>query len=213
MVLYLRKFLPDKNHSIKQTFQFYVKLTIAVLPAGIIGYLFEKHIDALLENVIVVGISLIVGGIIFLFLDKFFNKNEHLEEEEEISYQSSFKIGLFQTLAMVPGVSRSAATIIGGVFEGLSKRAAAEFSFFLAVPTMLGATLVKLFKYPGTFGSHEIQLLVIGNIVAFVVAIIAIKTFINFLTRHGFKVFGVYRIIIGAVIIVLYLLGIELAIV
>jgi undecaprenyl-diphosphatase len=103
MVLYLRKFLPDKNHSIKQTFQFYVKLTIAVLPAGIIGYLFEKHIDALLENVIVVGISLIVGGIIFLFLDKFFNKNEHLEEEEEISYQSSFKIGLFQTLAMVPG--------------------------------------------------------------------------------------------------------------
>jgi undecaprenyl-diphosphatase len=213
IVLYWKKFIPDDfSQSFSKTLHFYIKLLLAFFPAALIGYLFEEHIDALLENVIVVGISLIVGGIVFLFLDDFFNKNEHLEDEN-ISYSSAFKIGLFQTLAMIPGVSRSAATIIGGVTQGMTKRAAAEFSFFLAVPTMLGATLFKLVKYPGTFGESEIKLLVIGNIVAFIVAIIAIKSFINFLTRYGFKTFGYYRIVIGTVILVLYFLGIELAVV
>ena len=212
IVLYWKKFLPAPGTDPNKMVHFYIKLLVGFIPAVLIGLLFESQIDQLLENVIAVGISLILGGIVFLFLDKFLEKNEHVEEES-ISYQSSFKIGLFQTLAMIPGVSRSAATIIGGVMEGLTKRAAAEFSFFLAVPTMLGATLFKLYKFPGTFGAAEIKLLVIGNIFAFVVAIIAIKSFINFLTRHGFKLFGYYRIIIGAVIIVLYFLGIELSIV
>jgi undecaprenyl-diphosphatase len=213
IILYWKKFIPNpKAQSIGKTFQFYIKLLIAFLPAALIGYLFEPQIDALLENVIVVGITLIAGGVVFLFLDNFFNRNEYFEGEN-IAYESAFKIGLFQTLAMIPGVSRSAATIIGGVVEGLSKRAAAEFSFFLAVPTMLGATAYKLFKFKGLFGSDELLVLVIGNVVAFVVAIIAIKTFINILTKHGFRWFGYYRIIIGAVILILYFLGIELTVV
>jgi len=169
----------------------------------------------LLENVIVVCIMLIVGGIVFLFIDKLFNRNEP-RKGEALTFLSALKIGFFETLAMVPGVSRSAATIIGGVTQGLTKRAAAEFSFFLAVPTMLGATLYKLYSFQkdgGSFGSNEITLLIIGNVVAFIVAVIAIKSFINFLTRHGFKVFGYYRIVVGAVILILYFLGIELSIV
>lgn len=206
IVLYWRKFL--------QSFDFYLKLFLAFLPAAIAGYLFNDQIDALLERVDVVAYSLIAGGILFLFVDKYFEDNE--KSEKEVNYFSGIRIGLFQIIAMVPGVSRSAATILGGLAQGLNKKTAAEFSFFLAVPTMAAATLYKMYKYfdsGATFGSEEITLLAVGNVVAFVVAMLAIRTFIQFLTKHGFKVFGYYRIIVGVILLILLYSGVDLAIV
>jgi undecaprenyl-diphosphatase len=215
IVLYWKRFVPvDK--SISETFMFYLKLFIAFLPAAIIGYLFNDLIDSMLEKVNVVGFALIAGGIIFLFIDKLFAANEESQTNIEITHITALKIGFFQTLAMIPGVSRSAATIIGGLTQGLNKKTAAEFSFFLAVPTMFAATLYKMFSFyddGGAFGQNEITLLIIGNVVAFIVAIIAIKSFISFLTKHGFKVFGYYRIIVGTIILILYYLGVELSVV
>lgn len=213
IVLYWKRFLPEKN-SLQETFNFYAKLLVAFVPAAILGFLLNDFIDALLERVDVVGFALILGGVFFLFVDKIFSKNEELLDQR-ITYPAALKIGIFQTIAMVPGISRSAATIIGGLAQKLNKKTAAEFSFFLAVPTMFAATLYKMFKFydvGGSFGSNEITLLIVGNIVAFLVAILAIKSFINFLTRHGFKVFGYYRIIVGIVILTLYYLGVGLTI-
>lgn len=215
IVLYWKKFIPV-SRPLPETFRFYLKLLVAFIPAAVIGFLFEDHIDAMLEKVHVVGFSLIAGGIVFLFIDKFFDGTTGIDEEEKITFASAFKIGFFQTIAMIPGVSRSAATIIGGLTQKLTKRAAAEFSFFLAVPTMFGATAYKMFSFyqdGGTFGREEITLLIVGNVVAFIVAIIAIKSFISFLTRHGFKIFGYYRIIVGVIILILYFMGVELSIV
>ncbi len=158
-------------------------------------------------------VMLLVGGVIFLLLDKWFAKAEENGSDNLQSDKSAFLIGLFQCIAMIPGVSRSAATIIGGLTQKLNKKGAAEFSFFLAVPTMFAATVYKmyeLYKLEGAFSSEEIKLIAIGNIVAFIVAAIAIKSFISYLTKHGFKIFGWYRIIVGALIIILYLAGIEL---
>jgi undecaprenyl-diphosphatase len=155
---------------------------------------------------------LLAGGIFFLFIDRIF-KTDSLNAEE-VNYSRAFKIGWFQVLAMVPGVSRSAATIIGGLSQKLNKRTAAEFSFFLAVPTMFGAMVLSIYKFyrgGGSFGSEEITALAVGNIVSFIVAMIAIKSFITFLTRHGFLVFGYYRIILGLVILILYYLGVDLS--
>lgn len=214
IVLYWKRFLPGEN-SLQQTFMFYVKLVVAFIPAAVIGFLLNDYIDAMLERVDIVGYALIVGGIFFLFVDKLFEKNEG-KVDQTISYPAALKIGFFQTIAMVPGVSRSAATIIGGLSQNLNKKTAAEFSFFLAVPTMFGATLYKMYKFydeGGSFGSEEILLLVVGNVVAFIVAILAIKSFISFLTKNGFKIFGYYRIIVGAVILTLYYLGVGLSIV
>ena len=202
IVLYWKKFL--------QSFQFYLTLLVAFIPAAIFGKLFNDQIDALLENALVVGITLLSGGIILLFIDKWF---ANTQTNDEVTYPKALKIGLFQVIAMIPGVSRSAATIIGGLQQKLSRKAAAEFSFFLAVPTMFAATAYKLFKYVkqgGSFGSEEITLLAIGNIVAFVVAMIAIKAFISYLTKYGFKIFGWYRIIVGAIIVILYTMGYNL---
>lgn len=213
IVLYWRRFLPEK--SLAETFQFYLRLLVAFAPAAVIGLLFNDYIDALLERVDVVGYMLILGGIVFLFIDSWFTRNE-TAGAQEISYPKSLKIGLFQVISLIPGVSRSAATIIGGLTQGLSKRTAAEFSFFLAVPTMFAATGYKLLKFylnAGTVSSHEMMLLGVGNVVAFVVAWLAIKSFINFLTRHGFRIFGIYRIVVGAIILVLYYLGVGLTIV
>lgn len=213
IVLYWRRFIPDK--SIAETFQFYLKLLVAFLPAAVIGFLFNDYIDALLERVDVVGYALIAGGVFFLFVDKLFAANE-ADTRTDVTFPQGLKIGLFQTIAMIPGVSRSAATIFGGLAQGLNKQTAAEFSFFLAVPTMFAATCYKLLKFyldAGTVSSHEITLLAIGNVVAFVVALLAIKSFISFLTRHGFLVFGIYRIVVGAIILVLYYLGVGLTIV
>ncbi len=214
IILYWKRFLPAKK-SLAEVFSFYLKLFVAFLPAMIAGYFLNDVIDALLERVDVVGYTLVIGGIFFLFVDKIFAKNE-TAPEENISYASAFKIGLFQTVAMIPGVSRSAATIIGGLSQKLNKKTAAEFSFFLAVPTMFAATVYKMLQFysiGGTFGGNEITLLIIGNVVAFIVAILAIKSFINFLTRHGFKLFGYYRILVGLVILLLYYLGVGLTVV
>ena len=213
IVLYWKRFIPGK--SIQETFIFYSKLFVAFLPAAIIGFLFNDYIDVLLERVDVVGYALIGGGIFFLFMDSLFSKNESLPEQE-VSFPTALKIGLYQTIAMIPGVSRSAATIIGGLTQKLNKKTAAEFSFFLAVPTMFAATGYKMLKFyddSGTINSNELTLLVIGNLVAFTVAILAIKSFITFLTKHGFRIFGIYRIIVGVIILILYYLGAGLTIV
>lgn len=205
LVLYWRRFL--------QNFKFYIRLLVAFLPAAVFGLLLKKQIDGLLENIVVVAISLIAGGIIFLLLDEFFARRSlSTDTVDDISMPKALKIGFFQVISMIPGVSRSAATIIGGLTQGLSPATAAEFSFFLAVPTMFAATCKSLWDYfqeeGGSFSSQEIGLLAVGNIVAFLVAMVAIKSFIQYLTKHGFKVFGYYRIAVGLIILVLWKLGV-----
>lgn len=214
VLIYWKKFLPKGD--LKETIAFYKRLIIAFIPAVIAGLLFKKHIDALLENVVVVAISLLIGGIIFLLLDKWFAAAEERGEAELKSDKKAFLIGTFQVIAMIPGVSRSAATIIGGLTQKLNKKAAAEFSFFLAVPTMAAATVKDLYDYSKdgfVFQDNQIMLLIIGNIVAFIVALLAIKSFVAYLTKHGFKIFGYYRIIVGLTILILYFMGINLQIV
>ena len=210
VVIYWDRFLGKIN------FDFYKKLFIAFLPAAIFGVLFKGYIEELLENVVVVAVALLVGGVIFILLDKWFKQAEEKGMSELNSDASALKIGFFQVLAMVPGVSRSAATIIGGLTQKLNKKAAAEFSFFLAVPTMFAATCKDIFDvYQEGIGftSKEIGLLVVGNVVAFVVAFLAIRSFISYLTNHGFKAFGYYRIVVGLTILILYFCGIELSVV
>lgn len=195
VVLYFKRFF--------QSIDFYYKLLIAFIPAVVLGLLFSDLIDALLESPIIVAISLVIGGFILLKVDDWFGNSENTE----ISYTTAFKIGLFQCLAMIPGVSRSGASIVGGMTQKLSRTAAAEFSFFLALPTMLGATLKKSYDYYDagfTLTSEQINLLIIGNVVGFIVALFAIKTFIGYLSKHGFKIFGYYRIIVGIAIIVIH---------
>lgn len=204
VVLYFKKFL--------QGFNFYFKLGVAFIPTGILGLLLKDSVDALLENVMVVAIALLVGGIILLFVDKWFSKNE-TEGTEEVSLKTGVIIGTIQALAMIPGVSRSAATIIGGLTQKLTRKAAAEFSFFLAVPTMFAATLKSMWDSKELLSNStndEMMLLIVGNVAAFVVAYLAIKSFIGFLTKHGFKIFGYYRIVLGTVLLVLILCGYKL---
>jgi undecaprenyl-diphosphatase len=190
-----------------QTLDFYFKLLVAFIPAVVFGLLFSKKIDALLESPLTVAISLLIGGIILLKVDDWFANSEASETSSEISYLQAFKIGLFQCLAMVPGVSRSGASIVGGMSQKLSRTSAAEFSFFLAVPTMLGATAKKCYDYYKdgfVLSPEQINLLIIGNVVGFIVALLAIKSFIGFLTKHGFKVFGYYRIVAGIVLLAIH---------
>ncbi|WP_410222446.1 undecaprenyl-diphosphate phosphatase [Pedobacter sp.] len=204
VVVYWKKFINLNS------IDFYIKLAIAVVPALIFGYLLNNFIDDKLGNPIFIAVVLFVGGIILLFIDKFF-KNPTISSESEISYPKAFKIGLYQVLAVCfPGLSRSAATIIGGMQQKLTKSAAAEFSFFLAVPTMIAATGYKLLKGHELLNAQNIKILLFGNAIAFIVAIIAIKSFINFLTKHGFRIFGWYRIVVGLLIIGLYLAGVEI---
>ncbi len=204
VVLYWKKFFDFKK------WQFYLKLAVAVIPALALGFLFSKKIDALLESSFTVAVSMLVGGIILLFVDGLF-KNAKIDTEEKVSFTKGFIIGIWQCLAMIPGVSRSAASIIGGMQQKLTRSAAAEFSFFLAVPTMLAATGYKLLKYykeSGGFSSEEIKQLAIGNAAAFIVALLAIKFFIGFLKKHGFTVWGWYRIVVGLVLLFLIWKGI-----
>ncbi|WP_457610476.1 undecaprenyl-diphosphate phosphatase [Lutibacter sp.] len=204
VVLYWKRFF--------QSIDFYLKLFVAVIPAVVLGLLFNNVIDELLESPIIVAISLILGGIILIKVDKWFKSNEEfdnnkLEEHTVISYVTALKIGFFQCLAMIPGTSRSGATIVGGMTQKLNRKTATEFSFFLAVPTMLGATAKKLFDYYQqgfTLTSQQINYLLIGNLVAFIVAIFAIKSFIDYLSKHGFKLFGYYRLIIGVAILIIH---------
>ena len=201
VVLYWKKFFDFSR------WQFYVKLAVAVVPALILGFLFSSKIDALLESSITVAISMLAGGIVLLFIDNFF-KNPAIHDEKEVSYMRGFIIGIWQCIAMIPGVSRSAASIIGGMQQKLTRSAAAEFSFFLAVPTMLAATVYKIYKYTkeyGSFTSDQIKILTIGNIVAFIVALLAIKFFITMLKKYGFRMWGIYRVVVGiSLLIMLY---------
>lgn len=207
VVLYFKRFFKSIN--------FYLKLITAFVPAAIFGVLLSDKIDELLESPQTVAIALVLGGIVLLFVDKIWNNNTN-DDSDKIKYPSAFTIGLFQCLAMIPGVSRSAATIIGGMQQKLTRKAAAEFSFFLAVPTMFAATAKKLldfYKDGHSISSQEWSLLAIGNVVGFVVAIIAIKSFISFVTKYGFKAFGIYRIIVGCIILALLWSGHSLQII
>ena len=214
VVLYWKKFFDFTK------WQFYVKLFIAVIPALLLGKLFSDKIDELLESPTTVAIALLLGGIVLLYIDRLF-KNPVVREEKEISYGKAFIIGIWQCVAMIPGVSRSASSIIGGMQQKLTRTLAAEFSFYLAVPTMLAATVYKLFMkdYPTPAGSeikgYEIVFsnssntaaFAVGNVVAFIVAVLAIKFFIGYLQKHGFKLFGIYRIIVGVILLVMIYAG------
>lgn len=208
--LYWRKFFDFSK------WQFYVKLAFAVIPALILGYLFDDYIDNVLEKPIPISIVLIVGGIILLFIDKFF-KNPVVFKEKEISIKSAIIIGFWQCLAMMPGTSRSAASIIGGMQQKLSREVAAEFSFFLAVPTMLAVTVYSIFvknwdKHTNPMKGYELILsssehtilFILGNIIAFIVAIIAIKSFVNLIKKYGFKPWGFYRIFAGIALLIYF---------
>ncbi|WP_395809948.1 undecaprenyl-diphosphate phosphatase [Daejeonella sp.] len=198
-----------------QTFGFYFKLLVAFLPAVFFGLLLSDKIDQLMESALGVAIALLLGGIILLFVDKWFKDGE-IDNPNDISYGTAFKIGLFQCLSMIPGTSRSAATIVGGMSQRLSRKAAAEFSFFLAVPTMFGATTKKLYDfYKDGFiiSGDQINLLIIGNIVAFIVAMLAIRYFLTFLQTKGFRIFGWYRIIVGGIILLLLGSGYDLQVI
>ncbi|MFD2998849.1 undecaprenyl-diphosphate phosphatase [Pontibacter toksunensis] len=218
VVLYWRRFL--------QSFVFYQKLLLAFLPAAVIGFALNDVIDAMLESVVITAVMLVIGGVVLLYVDKWFKH----AVDDTISYKNALVIGFFQCIAMIPGVSRSAASIIGGMTQGINRKAAAEFSFFLAVPTMLAAATYKfitdllglelsdllrfdLVKIQDSFGvlqPYDIKLLLIGNFVAFVVAMLAIRFFISFLTKYGFKMFGYYRIALGVLLLALLAMGVDL---
>ena len=203
VVLYWKKFFDFKN------VYFYIKLMIGVIPAIILGLLFSKKIDEMMKSTTVIALAILIGGIVLIFIDQFFN-HPRIQSEKQVSSKNSFIIGIWQCLAMIPGTSRSAASIIGGMQQKLTRSAAAEFSFFLAVPTMIAATGYKLFKHyqtNGGFTAPEIKLLLVGNIVAFVVALLAIKFFIEFLKKHGFRLWGIYRTILGIVLLILIYTG------
>jgi undecaprenyl-diphosphatase len=198
-----------------QSMNFYYKLFVAFIPAAVFGKLLNDFIDSLLGNVLVVAVMLLLGGIFLIFMDRFI-KEKTDDTDDEISYGTAFKIGLFQVIAMIPGVSRSAATIIGGLIQGLSRKTAAEFSFFLAVPTMFAATVYKVYSFYKTgitVESDQINLLIVGNIVAFIVAILAIRSFIGIVTRYGLKYYGYYRVLVGLTIIILLMSGVDLKLV
>ena len=229
VVLYWKKFFDFSR------WQFYAKLIVGVIPALVFGFLFGDAIDALLESPLTVALSLLLGGIVLLFVDKWFNqptkqpsdilglkvtKGELIEADEKLTYKKSFLIGMWQVLAMMPGVSRSAASIIGGMQQKLTRNFAAEFSFFLAVPTMFAASAYSLFlkKWSGSGvakkgyelimeNQQNLYAFIIGNVVAFIVAILAIRFFINYLKLYGFRVFGIYRIIVGVILLVLIFTG------
>ena len=223
LVLYWKRFfklnrtpVPEGTPVVKRflhKYDFYWKLFIAFIPAAVFGLLFSDAIDAMLERVEVVAVMLIIGGVFMIFCDRIFNKGS---EDTVLTEKRAFMVGLFQCISMIPGVSRSMATIVGGMSQRLTRKAAAEFSFFLAVPTMLGATVYKVYdliKEGGTeIITDNISTLLIGNAVAFIVALLAIKFFINFVTKYGFKAFGWYRIVVGALILILLFTGHNLTI-
>ena len=223
VVLYWKRFFqlnhtpaPEGSNGVQKflhKFDFYWKLFVAFSPAAVLGLLFSDMIDEMLEKVSVVAAMLVVGGVFMLFCDKIFNKGS---ADTPFTERRAFMVGLFQCISMIPGVSRSMATIVGGMSQGLTRKAAAEFSFFLAVPTMFGATLYKMYKLLKTGGTDLIMdnmtALVVGNVVAFIVAMLAIKGFIKYVQKYGFKAFGWYRIIVGGIILAMLALGYDLTI-
>ena len=223
LVLYWKRFfqlnhtpVPEGANAIQKLlhkFDFYWKLFVAFIPAAVLGLLFSDAIDAMLESVSVVAVMLVLGGIFMLFCDKIFNKGS---ESTPFTERRAFMVGLYQCISMIPGVSRSMATIVGGMSQGLTRKAAAEFSFFLAVPTMFGATLYKMYKLLKEGGTDLIMdnmtTLIVGNVVAFVVAMLAIKGFIKYVQKYGFVAFGWYRIVVGGIILAMLALGYDLTI-
>jgi undecaprenyl-diphosphatase len=206
VVLYYRQFFDFKK------IRFYLKLVIALLPAIIAGVLLKKYIDSMLGNLAVIAVVMIIGGVILLFIDRLFKKPEILSQDA-VTNKNAFLIGCYQVLSVLfPGLSRSAATIIGGLQQKLDRRTAAEFSFFLAVPTMLAASAKSFYDVhkanPEVFVQNNITILLIGSLVAFIVALLAIRFFISYLQRHGFKLFGYYRIVAGSFILFLVWKGI-----
>lgn len=214
VVLYWKRFFHPNMWT------FYLKLFVGVLPILFFGFLFNEQIEALLESPTVVAVSLLAGGIILLFIDRLFMHPKTIETDEQITYKKSFLIGLWQVIAMIPGVSRSAASIIGGMQQNLTRNLAAEFSFFLAVPTMCAAALYSLFLKEWdsngtarrgyeliTESSQNLYAFITGNVVAFIVAMLAIKFFIKYLKVYGFRVFGIYRIIVGVALLILIFTG------
>ena len=218
--LYWRRFFQLDNtpapegsttlQKLKHRFYFYWLLFVGLVPAMVIGLLAKKSglLDWLLDSVLVVAIMLVVGGVFMLYCDRLFNKGS---EANNVNEKRAFRIGVFQCISVIPGVSRSMATIVGGMTQGLTRQRAAEFSFFLAVPTMAGATLLDLLdlmKEDASWATaHNITMLLLGCVVAFVVALLAMKWFVAFLTKYGFKAFGIYRIIVGGIILVMLLTG------
>mgnify|MGYP002510452079 CR=1 FL=1 len=218
VVLYWKRFfqlnrtpLPEGASKLKQflhKFDFYWKLFVAFIPAAVLGLLFSDAIDAMLERVEVVAVMLVIGGIFMLYCDKIFNKGS---DDTKFTEKRAFMVGLYQCISMIPGVSRSMATIVGGMSQRMTRKAAAEFSFFLAVPTMFAATVYKMYKLFKEGGTEIIMdnmvVLIVGNVVAFIVAMLAIKFFISYVQKYGFKAFGWYRIIVGGLILVWLLMG------
>ncbi len=227
LLLYWRRFF--------QSIDFYKKIAVAFLPAAVLGFLLNDFIDGLLESVTTVAVSLIIGGIAIIWADRHYRhliENQPIDDHEEVveidefgnerkslqprqmnvSYKTAFMIGIFQTLAMIPGVSRSAATILGGLFRGMNIRQSAEFSFFLAVPTIFAASAYKLLKGLDDIRGTDMGYLITGNLISFVVAMLAIKFFIELISRYGMRFFGYYRIIVGAAILILMALGYKLEI-
>ncbi|HFL3509032.1 TPA: undecaprenyl-diphosphate phosphatase [Clostridioides difficile] len=209
LVIFFRKLNPfDSAKNIKQkkeTVRLWLKVIIAVIPSGVIGILFEDDIDRLFFNSTVVAIALIVYGIIMIGLEKR-NKKPKYKDFSQVTYKLALCIGLFQCLALIPGTSRSGSTIIGAVLLGTSRYVAAEFSFFLAIPTMLGASALKLLKAGFGFTGFEWLILGVGSVVAFVVSIVVIKLFMDYIKKHDFKVFGYYRIVLGIVVLAYFFL-------
>ena len=219
LVVYWKRFF--------QSVDFYLKLLVAFLPIVVAGLLLKKHIDALLGSVATVGAMLLLGGVVLLFVDRWFPQEDSNHGGHPVtnpSWKEAFVIGLFQCLAVVPGVSRSAATIVGGLTQKLTRRAAAEFAFFLAVPTMAAAAAKDLYDYykdakaqglglSHLFSGQEVKLLALGNLVAFVVALLAIRLFVGFVAKYGFRAFGIYRIIAGGLLLLLIGLGVNLQLV
>lgn len=197
----------------RSMFDFYARLVVGVLPAVVLGLAFNDEIEANLGNVQLVAWMLIIGGIFMLFCDRIFNKGS---EDTRLTYKRALMIGIVQCISMIPGVSRSMSTIVGGMSQRLTRKAAAEFSFFLAVPTMFGATCLEMYKMLTHGGGslltqgNNLETLIIGSVVAFIVAILAIKFFINYVTKYGFAAFGWYRIIVGLIIIICTLCGVEM---
>lgn len=193
-------------------FRFYWLLAVGIIPAVVLGLLFDDWVDSVLGEVWIIALNLVIGGVIMLFIDNWVKRGE----KKIVRYKDSFIIGLFQCIAMfLPGMSRSMSTIVGGMAVGLKRETAAEFSFFLAVPTMAGATVYELLKFMKSGDLHILAdnwgLLLAGNAVAFVVALLAIKYFIGYVRKHSFRAFGVYRIIVGGVILLMMVSGVNLA--
>lgn len=212
VVLYFHKlnpFSPKKTRSQKEnTYILWFKVLIASIPAAIIGLIFEEQISALFENYITVAITLILYGILFIIIE---NRNRRrrpkIRKLNELTYQTALIIGIFQVLALIPGTSRSGATIIGAILIGTSRTVAAEFTFFLAIPVMFGASLLKIIKFGTVFQLNEIIVLLTGMIVAFIISIISIKFLMGYVKKHDFRVFGIYRIVLGILVIAYFLIA------